>query len=186
MVDTFSAEYNSSRPMSKQLRGTFVAVSRHNMRQSWKDPKVVAISEHNWDILNKRSPRPYDTFDNDIRIKDINPYKQKVFECGEIWVEHWYKNQVNIPDDYYGSILPSLLNFYIATQAAVFVGVDKSSWSADVWATRFHLGKGENNYKYTPDNGIVPLENGGRPPTHLSCRKMDKGNSMNQESSRRQ
>jgi hypothetical protein len=185
MVDTFSAEYNSRHPLGQHLGGIFVAVSRNNMRQHWKDPKIQALSKHNWDILNERNPSPYEILDNDITVHDTYPNKQKVFECGELWLRRWYKHQADIPDDYYGSILPSMLNFYIATQATVFVGVEKSSWSADVWATRFHLGKGENSYKYTPDHGIVPLENGGRPPVHRSCRKIHQEKSHDHESTKR-
>jgi hypothetical protein len=180
MIDAFSVRYNSRHPLEQELGGIFVAVSRHNMRQPWKDPKVLAMSEYNWNILNERSPNTYQTLHNAIDVQDVHPTKQRVFECGEIWVDRWYKQQDDVPDDYYGSLLPSVLNFYIATQATVFVGVEKSSWSTDVWATRFHLGRGESNFKYTPNNGIVPLENGGRPPIHLSCRKMDQANSHDQ------
>lgn len=80
MVDTLLAEYNSRHPLGQQLGGIFVAVSRNNMRQPWKDPKVLAMSEHNWEILNERSPNPYETFDNYITVQDSNPNKQKKFE----------------------------------------------------------------------------------------------------------
>jgi hypothetical protein len=68
----------------------------------------------------------------------------------------------------YGSILPSLINFYVATQAQVFVGVSKSSWSTDVWTTRYYQGKGDGNYQYTPD-GIKQLDHEGLPPPHKNC-----------------
>ncbi|KAG7372155.1 hypothetical protein IV203_018298 [Nitzschia inconspicua] len=172
MVDAFTKEYNKSRrSFDQHLQGIFLAVSRNNMRQPWKDGDVTAMSEHNWKVLNERSPVSGVPKDN--KFQEGNDGKPKVFECGEIWVDRWYKSQDALSDDYYGSILPSLLNFYIAVRADVFVGVDKSSWSADVWATRFHLGKGNGNYKYTTDQGIIQLESGGRPPAHFSCKKMD-------------
>jgi hypothetical protein len=168
MVDLFTKDYNFRKSTQDQLCGTFVAVSRNNMRQEWKDPNITAMAEHNWKSLNQRSTQGH-RVEGDIGVYNVKP---KVFECGEIWMDEWYERQHDTPNDFYGSILPSILNFYIATQSTVFVGVDKSSWSADVWKTRYHLGKGSTNYKYTPDQGIVQLSNGGLPPSHLSCRKM--------------
>ena len=168
MVDGFVNEYNSKQQeqtlTSKKLDGTFIAISRNNMKQSWKDPNVIAMADHNWDVLNARTR----TTSND----DKN-HLTKVFECGEVWMDRWYKeeSQSSVPDDYYGSILPSIINFYIATHATIFIGVDKSSWSNDVWTTRYHLGKGSTNYKYTADQGIVQLSNGGLPLSHISCNK---------------
>jgi hypothetical protein len=92
--------------------------------------------------------------------------------------------------DYYGSIVPSMINFWLACEADVFVGVAKSSWSTDVWTTRYYMGKGHTNYQYIHllddddddsggDNaddsnrrqhrGIIPVPNGGLPPSHKSC-----------------
>lgn len=173
MVDSFMEDYNAVRASEQQLQGIFVAVSRNNMRQSWKDDKVMAMSENNWNILNERSSSPNQNLTQEIYPMVTLSNTPPVFECGELWVDSWYKTQDDIQGDYFGSILPSLINFYIATQAEVFVGVDKSSWSADVWATRYRLGKGRTNFKYTPNQGIVPLANNGRPTTHFSCKKMD-------------
>jgi hypothetical protein len=169
MVDSFMEEYNLQNSQER-LQGMFVAVSRKNMRQPWKNPNVTALSDYNWEVLNDRSPQ--ETAKRWNPPPNIQKGKHKVIECGETWMEHWYKGQNNVSYDYYGSILPSILNFYIATQATIFIGVDKSSWSADVWTTRYHNGKGSTNYRYTSDKGVVPLDNGGLPPTHLSCRKM--------------
>jgi hypothetical protein len=181
MVDSFSKDYNYEHSLDQQLRGIFVAVSRNNMQQTWKGLEVTTMAEHNWMALNERSPIPNVSTDRGEESQQTQNGKLRVFECGEIWMDQWYRNQDDIPDDYYGSILPSLLNFYIATQAEVFIGVDKSSWSADVWAARFHLGKGYSNYKYTANRRIVRLANGGRPPTHLSCKKMNETESLEQE-----
>jgi hypothetical protein len=166
MVDSFVNDYNSKQ--DAKLDGTFIAISRNNMKQSWKDPNVTAMADHNWNALNARTSTTMTTSSGD---KD---HLIKVFECGEVWMDRWYKeeSQSTIPeDDYYGSILPSIINFYIATHATIFIGVDKSSWSNDVWTTRYHLGKGSTNYKYTLDQGIVLLSNGGLPLSHISCNK---------------
>jgi len=114
-----------------------------------------------------------------------------IFECGEGWVEYgFYKNEqrqhellstsssstsisssltLPLPNNYYGDILPSMINFWLAVNADVFVGVMKSSWSNDVWTTRYYQGKGMYNYQYTHDTGIVPVENNGLPPPHKNC-----------------
>ena len=171
MVDSFLEEYNDNSG-HEQVGGVFVAVSRNNMRQEWKDDNVTAMAEHNWKALNSRSSVRNDreSAANTGRRVQSKAVPQ-VFECGEVWMDEWYRKQQNVPDDYYGSLLPSIINFHIATQASVFVGVDKSSWSSDVWKTRYAMGKGSTNYKYTP-GGVVQLQNGGLPPSHLSCRKM--------------
>jgi hypothetical protein len=90
-----------------------------------------------------------------------------VFECGEGWVEEaFWKKQDQLPINYYGTIVSSIINFWLAVQADVFVGVMKSSWSNDVWNTRYYQGKGDQNFQYTKDEGIIPVPNGGLPSPH--------------------
>jgi hypothetical protein len=175
MVDPFVHAYNTNHTFSKSpaplLRGVFVAVSRNSMRLPEKSKYIQNLSKQNWEVLNERSPQEVENNNPDkgsnkeVHLNEKTP----TFECGENWVDRWYQTQQNIPEDYYGSILPSILNFYIATQATVFVGVDKSSWSTDVWTTRYLLGKGRFNYKYTIDKGIIPVLNGGLPEPHKNC-----------------
>jgi len=74
-----------------------------------------------------------------------------------------------LPQNYFGDILPSMLNFWLAVRADVFVGVKKSSWSTDVWTTRYYYGKGDRNFEYTSDRGILAIGNGGLPPNHKNC-----------------
>jgi len=78
-----------------------------------------------------------------------------------------------LPFNYYGDILPSMLNFWLAVQADVFVGVKKSSWSTSVWTTRYHKGKGDRNFEYTRDRGIIPIENNGLPNPHKICKRTE-------------
>jgi hypothetical protein len=178
MADSFVKEYNINQsavtsPEQTIINGTFVAVSRNSMRLPWKSKNIQDLSKHNWEVLNERSPHEGREVGANERprrqISSRTNGKATIFECGEAWIDRWYQQQQNVPRDYYGSILPSILNFYIATEAAVFIGVDKSSWSTDVWTTRFYLGKGSSNFKYTPTEGILPVSSGGLPPPHKNC-----------------
>jgi hypothetical protein len=74
-----------------------------------------------------------------------------------------------LPEHYFGDILPSMLNFWLAVRADVFVGVKKSSWSTDVWTTRYYYGRGDRNFEYTSDRGILAIGNGGLPENHKNC-----------------
>jgi hypothetical protein len=74
-----------------------------------------------------------------------------------------------LPQNYFGDVLPSMLNFWLAVRADVFVGVRKSSWSTDVWTTRYYYGRGDRNFEYTSDRGILAIENGGLAPNHKTC-----------------
>lgn len=78
-------------------------------------------------------------------------------------------NFVPLPNNYYGDIVPSMINFWLAVNADVFVGVMKSSWSNDIWTTRYYQGKGAHNYEYTKEHGITPVGNNGLPPPHKNC-----------------
>ena len=75
-----------------------------------------------------------------------------------------------LPDNYFGDLLPSVLNFWLAVRADVFVGVQKSSWSTDVWTTRYYMGKGGRNFEYTSTKGIRPIGNAGLPEPHTNCK----------------
>jgi len=87
--------------------------------------------------------------------------KPSYFTCGENKMKEWYLSKKDeIEDNYYGNLVPMVINFYIATEANVFIGVNGSSFSNDVWITRYYQGKGNTNYQYTPQ-GIIPVPNGG-------------------------
>jgi hypothetical protein len=40
--------------------------------------------------------------------------------------------------------------------------------------TRYHLGKGRHNYRYTKNGFIVPVENDGLPKSHIDCASTSK------------
>jgi hypothetical protein len=119
-----------------------------------------------------------------------------VFECGEGWLQtafyhnhhHHHPSSSSHNDNhhhhpsssshdnhhtdqnyYYGDILPAILDFWLAVQSDVFVGVKGSSWSVDVWTARYFQGRGRQNYEYTVEHGIVPVPNHGRPRPHTRC-----------------
>lgn len=160
MVEDFHVNYTTrtsaaaADTRNRLLDGVFVAVSRQGMRHSTRQGWVRDLMRENWQTLtnlHKKKKRP------------------SFFECGELMMEEWYReNSDKIPMDYYGSILPSMLNFYIATRAEIFIGVAKSSWSTDVWTARYHQGKGSKNFEYTR-HGIIPVPNGGLPEPHGNC-----------------
>ena len=79
------------------------------------------------------------------------------------------KDLLPLPINYYGDILPSMINFWLAVRADIFVGVMKSSWSNDVWTTRYYQGKGDRNFQITSDKGIIAVESNGLPPPHSNC-----------------
>ena len=91
-----------------------------------------------------------------------------VFECGEGAVTQYFERNPYEDATSYGVALPMMVNFYLMTSAKVFIGVRGSSYSVDVWTTRYYQGKGRHNYAYTP-KGIVPIENGGLPAAHVKC-----------------
>ena len=182
MVESMMSQYNSHHREEERLRGTVLAVSRYGMQKSPRNnPLLQKLIDENWKTLQQNS-QSFVLLDGQkgkeddviMMTSDMNHHRGKkggilnLFECGELWMDRWYSQQNDVQDDYYGSLLPSILNFYIATHATVFIGVERSSWSTDVWSYRYHLGKGGSNFKYTPE-GILPIPNGGLPPSHSGC-----------------
>lgn len=151
MVESFKANYDANISPRGQLQGIFLAVSRHGMQRKTRDEVVHQLAQENLEAISSKMAED-----------------PSVFECGEKMMQTWYSEQSDMQDDFYGSLLPSILNFYIATEASVFIGVSKSSWSADVWTTRYYQGKGGSNYEYT-SAGISPVPNGGLPKPHGNC-----------------
>lgn len=163
MVESFVAMYNTDKQEESKLQGIVLAVSRYGMQRRARSPQMQGIVNSNWETLKLKSM----SFENPI-LGSEKSRKSKIFECGEIWMDRWYSMQQDVPNDYYGSLLPSVVNYYIATHASVFVGVEGSSWSSDVFSARFGQGKGSTNFQYTPD-GLIPVANGGLPPSHSDC-----------------
>eukprot|EP00539_Tryblionella_compressa_P005929 CAMPEP_0178764890 /NCGR_PEP_ID=MMETSP0744-20121128/18095_1 /TAXON_ID=913974 /ORGANISM="Nitzschia punctata, Strain CCMP561" /LENGTH=145 /DNA_ID=CAMNT_0020420221 /DNA_START=154 /DNA_END=591 /DNA_ORIENTATION=+ len=139
------------------------------------------MAVENFNVLNERSVSYLDgklyslTTDSiqETQTKHINDNRTLVFECGEGWVREGFynspsRNLAQVPKNYYGDILPQILDFWLAVQADVFVGVLMSTWSTDVWTTRYYQGKGGGNFQYTKE-GILPVPNGGLPTLQRPC-----------------
>ena len=189
MVNDYVVDYNSKVLKNNQeekhppLDGIFIAVSRDGMNAPPPERNIAIqqMAKYNWKTLTRLSSSNHlDRTASTTATKKAMPTDPNtttaqplLFECGELWMDKWYKDNsdaLGIEDDYYGSIVPSVMNFYLATQATIFVGVSKSSWSTDVWTTRYYQGKGSTNYEYTREsNKIQLLPNGGLPPPHKNC-----------------
>lgn len=159
-VESMVMDYNKNN--FKKLEGVFVAVSREGMLEHTSNKETQQVANGNYQTLVRKSQSSIQA-NKDNAIPEV-PF----FECGELWMDQFYASQNQVPNDYYGSLVPSVLNFYLATRAAIFVGVAGSSWSTDVWMARYHQGKGATNYEYTPQ-GIIPVPNNGLPPSHDNC-----------------
>ncbi|GFH58298.1 hypothetical protein CTEN210_14774 [Chaetoceros tenuissimus] len=176
--------HKCGKTMSKNLTKLFHQVEDLLDSEAVKDRiKVdyVSLALHRKEMESKRG-EGYNTY-KEYAIENLavlNHYTQNgstangintlsnraVIECGHELVQKYYLQNPNIAD--HGDILDSIINFYILVHSNVFIGVRNSSFSAGVWMARFLLGKGSTNYEYTSD-GIMPLENGGRPPEHQAC-----------------
>jgi hypothetical protein len=99
----------------------------------------------------------------------VGTKKLQVLQCGRRVVDTSYSEPPEVPD--HGLILSVVIDFDVAVNAAVFVGVRGSSFSGDVRTTRFHQGRGASNYEYT-NEGILAIDNGGLPTPHINCKKL--------------
>jgi hypothetical protein len=155
---------------ASDLSGLFIAVSRAGMAdtQSNGHQKFQAIADENIKSLNRLTSwsQTNRTASNTLQVGFLHQ-KLPVFECGEKVLQEYYASHPDIPD--HGSLLQSAVNFHIAISAEVFIGVEGSSYSTDILTTRYWLGKGNGNYRYTK-TGIERVENGGLPQPHSNCK----------------
>ncbi len=93
-----------------------------------------------------------------------------VVECGKPHVDNYLSSHLDEMKYDYGVLLPQFLNFEMLAEADLFIGVRGSTFSEDVWITRYHRGKGLQNFEYTK-NGILPIGNGGMPEPFDCWRK---------------
>ncbi|CAJ1970165.1 unnamed protein product [Cylindrotheca closterium] len=160
MVDEFIGNYNKDATTEKHVERMFMAVSRQGMEEAIGKNRTEheRLANENLDTLAWRMAEG----------QDPHSEKTTIVECGESWMKRWYSKQDQVEDNYYGTLIPMVMNFYIATEAEVFIGTKGSSWSTDVWTTRYYQGKGDRNFKYTME-GIIPIPNGGLPMPHGNC-----------------
>ena len=156
----------------QNIVGLFVAMSRSGIAYTSEyHVNFKEVAEHNVKVLDHHVGEP------DTKLGK----HMKVFECGERLLETFYSEHPEVPD--HGSLLQAVVNFHLAVNAAIFVGVRGSSYSTDVWTTRYFLGRGTDNYRYTQEGKVEPIENGGLPDPHTNCGKKGKqlaaGGAMN-------
>lgn len=126
---------------------TLVAVSRQGMYTD--HPDYQEISQHNLRFLNESIAQGL------------------VYECGASVLDQYYENHPSVVD--HGTLLESVVNFYAAVSSEIFVGVKGSSYSNDIWTTRYWMGKGDQNYRYTREGAILRVE--GLPQPHSNCKR---------------
>jgi hypothetical protein len=154
----------------QEEQGMIESISIATSREKMETKRVgyirsTEIADENLSIFNRYtkyrnvSVTPGDGSENTLSGRAM-------YECGQALVNMYYKE--NPGSRNYGDILPMIVDFHILTEAEIFIGVRQSSFSTDVWMTRYYQGKGASNYEYTPD-GIFLIENGGLPPSHVSC-----------------
>ena len=163
---TIAAAAAAAAAANTTISGLFVAVSRSGMEvQSQAQEKFRAFADDNIATLNRLVGNETTT---GTGIQINHDASIPVFECGEHILREHYASHPNVPD--HGSLLQSVINFYIALNADIFVGVENSSYSTDVMTTRYYLGKGSQNYRYTMDGKVQAVENGGLPLPHSNCK----------------
>ena len=147
---------------NEDVKGLFIAVSRSGMETNHSlYTKFHQFARDNIETLDRL------TSGEGLTIGQSNKRQRiPVFECGEQILDSFYQQHPNIPD--HGSLLQSVINFHIAVQADIFVGVKSSSYSTEVMTTRYHLGKGDGNYRYTLQ-GIEKVK--GLPEPHSNCKR---------------
>ncbi len=141
-----------------------IATSRKGMedKDNMHYKRYKAFADENLNTLNHYTKSAK-------KVHILGGKQVSVFECGQDLVQQYLdENPGEAMNIDYGSVLPMMVNFHLLTEAKIFIGVRKSSYSTDVWTTRYYQGKGMYNYEYTP-GGIFPIENRGLPPPHVDC-----------------
>ena len=169
-IDEFLSSLSSNSSATNEedidINTIVVATSRAGMEQQEEGGgynKYKEFIDENLNTLN------HFTKSNDSTIHTFGGRPVSVLECGRGLVDQYFENHPEENAFYYQYVLPMIVDFHILTEATIFIGVRKSSFSTDVWTTRYYQGKGKYNYEYTPE-GIFPIENDGLPPPHKACK----------------
>jgi hypothetical protein len=124
-------------------------------RSAWKD-----VIKENLNTLNKLTKSG--TMQHSIGGKGMS-----IFECGKPHLDKYFANHPDEKKYDYGVLLHMVLNFEMLVESDIFIGVYGSSFSQDVWYSRYYRGKGSTNFEYTKE-GIVHIGNEGM-PRPFSC-----------------
>ena len=155
----------------KHISGLFIAVSRAGMevKGTTTYEKFRHFADENLQTLNiVTGQNTSETLaaDNTRQLFRVLQKNLPVFECGGRFVENFYATHPDVPS--HGALLNAVINFHLAVYADYFIGVKGSSFSTDVLTTRYWLGKGDTNYRYT-QTGIERVQ--GLPEPHGLCKK---------------
>ncbi|GAX11940.1 hypothetical protein FisN_8Lh026 [Fistulifera solaris] len=142
------------------VTGLVIAVSRAGMMAPTESAERQAHSQHNLETLNRLVREGW----------SVGSRQVQVLECGERLVQEHYVSHPEVVD--HGSLLHSVVNFDLALNADVFIGVRSSSYSTDVLTSRHYMGKGYHNYRYTKTDHIEKVE--GLPEPHSNCARKKK------------
>ena len=137
-----------------------IATSRENLEM--KDGRAYNLFKDLADETLKMFNHLTDTSVHNYGGKDVS-----VIEFGQQHVNKYLDNHPEEKEYGYGALLPMITDYEMLLQADIFIGVHGSSYSNDIWRSRYYLGKGKYNYQYTKD-GIIPVGNGGL-PSPLFC-----------------
>mmetsp|Transcript_9807 Transcript_9807/g.14598 ORF Transcript_9807/g.14598 Transcript_9807/m.14598 type:complete len:480 (-) Transcript_9807:151-1590(-) len=160
-IDEFLSKFHS------ENEGDFmdvisVATSRTNLeiKDGFVYTKFKDLADENLNMFNNLTNASMHNFGG----KSVS-----VIECGQQHVNEYLDNHPDEKEYDYGALLPMIVDYEMLVGADIFIGVHGSSYSNDIWKSRYYLGKGKYNYEYTKD-GIIPVGNGGLPsPKH--CRR---------------
>jgi hypothetical protein len=154
----------SNHTTDDSIHGVFVAVSRDGLQANISDgpyQKFRPFVEENLATLDRHVGNGI------MKGEGLMNSRVSVFECGKRMMDRYYA--IDPQSIYYGSLLEQVINFYIAVNAKVFVGVQRSSYSTDVWTTRYYMGRGSTNLQYTRNGRLEVVGNGGLPSPHKNC-----------------
>ena len=150
-IDTFLKDYNANNE-GQSIEVMNIATYRKAMEAD-DDAKYKVIADENLETFDRMTNGQPQSFGG----RDIS-----VVECGQPLVDKYLEDHPEEKAYDYGVILPQVINFELLVNADIFIGVRGSTYSNDIWVTRYHRGKGATNFEYTKD-GIVAIENGGLP-----------------------
>ncbi len=165
-IDDFLHKYHRRDSVTTSVTGgeqdiiSVISIATYRAKMEETDSATYqsnkAIADENLMMLNHltRSGRNTHRFGG----QDVS-----VVECGKEHVDRYLNNHQDEKQYNYGSLLPQVLDFEMMVDSDLFIGVRGSTFSTDVWLTRYYQGKGLNNFEYTKNDGIIPISNGGLP-----------------------
>jgi hypothetical protein len=128
----------------------FIAINRPMLETEGEDPDGEnQVAVENLAVLNRAS------------VEGLWGGRVKVFEAGMPSVNNTRYNE-------YPGISGSVVDYFLAVGAKVFVGTPVSSFSVDLIAARFYRGN-KANYHYFPKGLKLATANNSSVPPHFNC-----------------